>query len=116
MPVPRIAERPRLRLWSRFLRRLLSGAVVEKRQVWRLDRDGYTVAADAAASGRCEAARPLRWQDCRARRRHGRAEFGLAMVRVAPVYVLVWLGAPLDEVTRWRLRLGDVCEGPFLGR
>lgn len=90
MPVPRTADRPRLRLWSRFLRRLLTGAVVEKRQVCcRLERDEYTVvAADVGASGRCDAARPLRWQDCSARRRHGRAELELAMVKFAPLYVL----------------------------
>lgn len=95
MPVPRIAESPRLRLWSRFLRRLLSGALVEKRHVcWRRERDEYTVAADVGASGRCEAAKPL--QDCSARRRHGRAELGLAMVQIAPIYVFVWLGALVD--------------------
>lgn len=92
MPVPRTAERPRLRLWSRFLRRLLSWAVVEKRHVcWRLERDEYTVAADVGASGRCEAARP--WQDCSARWRHGRAELGLAMVKIAPIPVFSSFGS-----------------------
>ena len=63
---------------------------MEKRQVcWRLESDEYTVvAADVGASGRCEDARPLRWQDCRACRRHGRAELGLAMAKIGPVHVL----------------------------
>lgn len=89
MPVPRIAESPRLRLWSRFLRRLLSVAVVEKRDVCsRLERGEYICVADVGASGRWGPARPLRWQDCSARRRHGRAELELAMLKIAPLHVL----------------------------
>lgn len=83
MPVFRITESPRWRLWSRFLRRLLSGAVVEKRHVCCLGRDWYNVAADVGASGRCETVRLLRWRVCSARRMQGRAALGPDMVKIA---------------------------------